>query len=120
MKKGCFIKVIVVFTILIAAVTYIIQNRFDDFIFEPGKKLIAPMFIKSLDDEMKDVKASPEKEALKALVKGYIENAKNIKDLSEDSLKTFFRSINYATNDSVITKDELNNIRKLIYNKENK
>jgi len=118
MKKGCFIKIVVVLTIVIAAIAYIIQNKFDDFIFEPGKKIIAPLFLKTFNDDLKYVKKSPQKDSLKVLVKDYIENAKNLKDLSEDSLKVFFRSIDYSIIDSVITNAELNNIRKLINQKE--
>ena len=117
MKKGCFIKIVVVLTIVIAAIAYIIQNKFDDFIFEPGKKIITPLFLKSLNDDLKYVKTSLQKDSLKVLVKNYIENAKNLKDLSEDSLKVFFRTIDYSIIDSVITNAELNNIRKLINQK---
>lgn len=120
MKKGCFLKVIIIITILIAALTYIIQNKFDDFVFAPGKKIIAPMFLKNFDEELKDVKESPGKDSLRAMIKEYIENAKNLKDLSEDSLKTFFKTINYSIIDSVISNEELDKIRKLINKKENK
>jgi hypothetical protein len=118
MKKGCFIKIVIVLTIVIAAIAYIIQNKFDDFIFQPGKKIIAPLFLKSFTSELKYVRDSPQKDSLKALVKSYIENAQNVKDLSEDSLKVFFRSIDYSIIDSVITNAELDNIRKLINQKE--
>ena len=120
MKKGCFIKVVIAITILIAAITYIVQNKFDDYIFNPGKKIIAPMFLKSFNDEIKDVRESAQKDSLKMLIEDYIENAKNLKDLSEDSLKVLFKSINYSIVDSVITNAELDNIRKLINKKEKK
>jgi hypothetical protein len=38
MKKGCFIKGVVIVTILIAAVVYIIQYKLDDWFFKPAKK----------------------------------------------------------------------------------
>lgn len=120
MKKGCFVKIIVVLTIVIAGITYIVQNRFDDFIFNPGKKIIAPIFLKNFDEQLKDVKNSPQKDSLKALVADYIEGARNLKELSEDSLKVFFKSIDYTIVDSVITNAELDKIKKLLNKKEKK
>lgn len=120
MKKGCFVKIIIVLTIVVAGITYIVQNRFEDFIFKPGKKLIAPMFLKNFDEQLKDVKNSPQKDSLKALVADYIEGAQNLKELSEDSLRVFFKSIDYTIVDSVITNAELDKIKKLLDKKEKK
>ena len=114
MKKGCFIKGIIILTIVVASVTYIIQNKFNDFIFKPSRKFIAPMFVKNFDENLKIIKNGPEKDSLKSLVNMYIEEANNIKDLSGDSLKSFFGFINYVTADSVVTSKELEKVKDFI------
>ena len=114
MKKGCFLKVIIAVTILVAAVTYILQNKFNDFIFKPGRKIIAPIVLNEFDKELKYLKESPRKDSLKLLVKNYIEEANDIKEISGDSLKTFFSLIDYVVADSQITHAELKNIKDFV------
>ncbi len=113
-KKGCFLKIIIAVTILVAAITYILQNKFNDFIFKPGRKIIAPIFLNDFNRELKYLKESPRKDSLKLLVKNYIEEADNIKEISGDSLKTFFDLINYVIADSQVTSAELKNIKDFI------
>ncbi len=114
MKKGCFLKIIIAATILVAAITYIFQNKFNDLVFKPGRKIIAPIFLSNLDKDLRYLKESPRKDSLKLLVKNYIEGANDIKEISGDSLKTFFDLINYVIADSQVTSAELKNIKNFI------
>ena len=114
MKKGCFIKGIIILTILVASITYIVQNKFNDFIFKPSRKLIAPLFVNDFNERLQIIKAGPKRDSLKSLVTRYIEDANNIKELSSDSLKSLFGFINYVIADSVITQRELENVKQFI------
>lgn len=114
MKKGCFLKVIIAVTVLVAAITYIFQNKFNDFIFKPGRKIIAPILVNNFNDNLKYIKNNRQKDSLKILVKNYLEEADNIKEISGDSLKTFFNFINSAITDSQVTPAELKNIKNFI------
>lgn len=114
MKKGCFIKGIIFLTIIVASITYIVQNKFNDFIFTPGKKIILPIFVNDFKKNLNYVKDSPQKDSLNLLIKNYLEGAKNIKDLSDSSLKPLVREIYNITSDSVISSSELKNINDFI------
>lgn len=114
MKKGCFIKGIIILTIIVAAVTYIFQNKFNDFIFTPGKKVILPIFINDFKKNLTYVKDGPRKDSLNLLIKNYLESSKNINELSDDSLKPFVREIYSIIADSIITSSELKNFNDFI------
>ena len=114
MKKGCFIKGIIFLTIIVASITYIVQNKFNDFIFNPGKKIILPLFVNDFKKNLKYVKGSPQKDSLSLMIKNYLDGAKNIKELSDSSLKPLVREIYNVTADSVISSSELKNIKDFI------
>ena len=114
MKKGCFIKIVIFLTIIVASITYIFQNKFNDFIFIPGKKVILPIFINDFNKNLAYVKDGPKKDSLNLLIKNYLENSRNINELSEDSLKPFVREIYSIIADSTITSSELRNFNDFI------
>jgi len=114
MKKGCFIKGIIFLTIVVASITYIVQNKFNDFIFKPGKKIILPIFVNDFKKNLNYVKDSPQKDSLDLMIEDYLDDAKNIKDLSDSSLKPLVREIYNITSDSVISSSELKNIKDFI------
>ncbi|HKI78684.1 MAG TPA: hypothetical protein VKA26_09105 [Ignavibacteriaceae bacterium] len=114
MKKGCFLKVIAILTILVAAITYIIQNKFNEYLLGPSKKIIVPLFIENLSKNIKFVKESSQKDSLLTLVKNYANDVKDLEELSDDSIKDFIQKIQSISVDSVITNEELDNIKKFI------
>ena len=63
MKKGCFVKSIILLTVLTAVLLYLINYKFNDIIINPGKNFI----INQVTQEMEFVKSSPEKDSLKEL-----------------------------------------------------
>ena len=117
MKKGCFIKGVIILTIIVASVTYIIQNKFNDFIFKPGKKIILPIFVNDFKSKLNYIKDNPKKDSLNLMIKNYLEDAENIKELSDDSLKPFVREIYGIISDSVITSSELKKLGEFINTK---
>ena len=111
MKPGCFLKTIIILTILVAAIMYIIQHKSDIF-FKQGKKIIAEAILDDWDREFNYVKDTPEKSELKDSLWSYIENIKpqNIPDDKKiDSIMNMVRS---AALDSIISKAELKEISK--------
>ena len=117
MKKGCFIKAIIILTIIVASITYILQNKFNDFIFKPGKKIILPLFVNEFKSKLNSVKESPQKDSLYVLIKNYIEDAKNMHDLSDENLKPLVVRFGNIIADSVVTTSELNSIRDYLNSK---
>lgn len=113
MKKGCFITTIVVFTILVGAGLYIFQNHFDDFVLNPGKKLIAGFIENEFETKLVNVVDSPEKRELKRHIRDYSNNVEKYKNITEEDINKVISSIDSAILDSIINKSELEEIKQL-------
>lgn len=114
MKRGCFITVIVVITIIVGTVLYIFQNHFDNLILNPGKKIIAGIVNDEISKKMKSVKESSAKTEMMAAIKSFSENSKILKLISEDDVKEIVEEIKAAAADSVIDESELKEISQLL------
>jgi hypothetical protein len=102
MKKGCFVKIIVLLTILTAVVLYLINNKFDNLVFNPGKKIL----INQINRDLEFVKDSPQKDSLKLLINNYIMEIKNINSVSGKQINLFADSLKVALKDSIIDERE--------------
>ena len=58
MKKSCFVKSIVVLTIIVGVVLYIIQNHLDDWVINPAKGFFSELFVSGADEELKFIAAT--------------------------------------------------------------
>ncbi len=110
MKKGCFIKSVIILTIVTAGILYIVNHKLDQFIFDPGKKMIA----NQINSELDYVKESPEKDSLKALINNYVESIKSVKNLSDKSFEIFVDSVKAAVRDSIINKREYKSLSRIL------
>ncbi|MEO8399208.1 MAG: hypothetical protein ABI550_05250, partial [Ignavibacteriaceae bacterium] len=116
MKKGCFIKVIIILTIVVAAIVYLIQNKFSDFIFKPGKKIISGMIFNDWENKLKNVKSSSEKDSLKKMFKSFVDKIETPDHLDDPSFEKMIDSFQHSFDDSVISEEELKNISEQIKN----
>lgn len=116
MKKGCFIKVVVILTILLAAGLYIIENKFDEFFLEPGKKYLADLIEIGINEDLEKLTESSEKDSLNKMIKEYINELKEYKSFSfsSDDDKGFFSELKIAAEDSILTAKELTVISQII------
>ena len=114
MKKGCFIKLVFIITILIASVLYIIQNKFDDIFLNPGKKLITELIEDNWETELGYITGSTEKDSLKSLLNFYVEGIKSVNDISEDKHEKLFELLEITFKDSLITKRELLELTEIV------
>lgn len=109
MKTGCFLKSIIILTIIVAAILYIIQHKSELF-FEPGKKLLTEAFLDDWDNNFNFVRNTSEKSELKNTLKSYIDSLK-LKDIpDEEQIKRIAELVKSAASDSIISKDELKEI----------
>ncbi len=116
MKKGCFVKIIIALTVLIAVVLFLVQNYFDEFILKPGEKLIKGVVFEGFNREMKNVKETPEKDSLRVLMDNFVHSRiKNKKEISinGEEMEKLVDSAKIIFADSLITADELEKIKKL-------
>ncbi|QQS37977.1 MAG: hypothetical protein IPM56_08585 [Ignavibacteriales bacterium] len=114
MKKGCFIKSIIILTILTAAVVYIIKYKFDDFILKPGKQLLAGALVDEWTEKIDFVKNSPEKDSLKNMVTGILSSVKKEDLVTDESLKSVMAYVSEIVKDSIVETSELNFIAEKI------
>ena len=114
MKKGCFLKIIIILTIFIAAILYIVENHFDDFIRKPGEKIIKNLVFKDFNTAMKHVKNSPEKDSLKILINSYISNKMHKEHkINTGEIEDIVDSVEEVLKDSTISPTELKNLKSI-------
>lgn len=110
MKKGCFIKTVVILTIITACILYIVNHKLNQVILNPGKGLI----ISEINRDLEHVRPSPEKDSLKIMIKNYINGLNSVDKLSEKSFSDFFDSIKIAVQDSLIDKSEFKSLSRIL------
>lgn len=114
MKKGCFLKLVFVITILIASVLYIVQNKFDDIFLNPGKKLITELIEDNWESELGYITGTEEKDSLKSLLHFYVDGIKTVSEISENKHEELLELLEITFNDSLITKKELSELTKIV------
>ena len=102
MKKSCFVKMIIILTVLTAVVLYVISHKFNEVILNPSKQLL----INQVNRDLNYVKDTPEKDSLQILIKDYITGIKHVDELSDNSLNTFIDSLQDALRDSTVDSRE--------------
>lgn len=145
MKKGCFIKLIIIVTILVAAALYVIKTHFNDFVVKPGKNFLKELTLKNINEQLAPIKNTPEKDSLKVLINKYVENKINNinffsgsdqndeKDVNIDfsfsepsekskikaQVKLIADSLDLFLKDNLIDKEELLKIKEILEDKIN-
>jgi hypothetical protein len=114
LKKGCFLKFIIIFTIVIAAIIYLVQNKFDELFLEKGKMLVLSTIEENWNTELGYVTDSPEKDSLKNLVHFYISGIQSAEYLSDERKEAVINYLGQTFKDSLIDLEELSHINKLI------
>ncbi len=114
-KKGCFLKIIIALTIIIAVILYIVQNHLDDVVINPAKKVISSFMVSGAFKHLTYIKETPEKDSLKILLRDYVKDKiSKSKSINSDDLDWLLDSIKVVATDSLFTKDDLNKIKELI------
>jgi hypothetical protein len=114
MKKGCFLNIVIIGTIIIAAAVYIIENKFDEWFLKPGKKIVLKEIVNNWDDEFKYLHASPQKDSLKNLLVYYVDNIKSLDEVVYADEKSFVNEFESVIKDSVITQDATSKLTTLV------
>ncbi len=106
MKPGCFLKSIIVLTIIVAAIAYIIQHK-SGLLFDSGKKIFAEAFLNNWNDNFDYVKDTPEKMELKDSLKLYLDSLKMKNIPAEEEIRRIMKMVEAAAADSIISNTEL-------------
>ncbi len=138
MKKGCFLKSIIILTILLAVVLYLFEHHFDDLVIKPGKGILKDIALSEITKKFDKVKKSPEKDSLEVLINDFVESKinkidfekdnkqngdKNIKinindDELDNQIQRLMDSLNIYLNDNIVDKKDLQKVIEIL--KENK
>jgi hypothetical protein len=114
LKKGCFLKFIIIFTITLAVTVYLVQNKFEEIFLNPGKELLINALEQGWEDNIDKLKESSAKDSLKTLLENYITKMKSTEDLSSDQTKEIIKSLEKTFKDNNVDPEELNRVRELI------
>jgi len=114
MKKGCFVKSVIVFTIFLASALYIVENKLNEFILKPGKKLITWVMEDNWKENFGYIKDTPEKDSLKSLLFSYFDGKNLDEILSDEKSEDILKLLEEASSDSLIEQSELIEIEELI------
>ena len=114
MKKGCFLQAVIIGTVLIAAVVYIIENKFDEWFLKPGKELLLSEIVKNWDNDLKYIYESEQKDSLKNLLTYYVDNIKSLDELTAMDENNFVTEFDSIIEDSLISKEEISKLTRLV------
>ncbi len=104
MKKGCFLKSIIILTILIAVILYLFEHHFNDLVLKPGKGILKEIALKDLNKKFDKVKETPEKDSLKTLINDFVESKINKIGVEKDKAEEKDKSININFDDELDEK----------------
>jgi uncharacterized membrane protein (DUF106 family) len=114
MKKGCFIQIIIVVTILTAVIVYLVKNHFNELVIGPGKEFLSGMMMDEFDEKYSFVYETPEKDSLRLLLNDILFlSIDKSKKISNNSFNELFESIDHVFRDSLIDQSELNEIKEM-------
>lgn len=114
MKKGCFLKFIIIFTIVLAVSVYLVQNKLEEIFINPGKELLLKALEQGWEDNIDNLKESAAKDSLASILESYITKMKSTKDLSSDRTKEIIENLEKTFKDSLVEPEELSRVRELI------
>lgn len=77
MKKGCFITSVVLFTVIIAAVVYVVKYK-KDFLKEFSKNKVMDLAMDEFDKKLTEVKASVYRDSLQSELHEFFRQNKHI------------------------------------------
>lgn len=111
MKTGCFIKSLIIATIVIASITYIVTNKFDDWVKKPIQDFAFNIALEEFNEEIETIPNSQNKETLIKMVESFVEDLRKVDNINMNNLDKVGKMLNKVISDSDISMDELNEIK---------
>lgn len=116
MKPGCFLKSLIIGTILLGAIIYIISTKGQEWIINPVKETLVANAFESLPEEFKKIKDSKEKLVIVQKLDSLINLVKSDSvsaTISFTRLEKFLEQLATYSQDSVLSRSEMEFLRKL-------
>lgn len=112
MKKGCFFTVLIILTIIIAAVIYMFKNHKDD-VYALFKPMLLDNMSEDFTEALKKHNITANKDSLQNIVNDYIEHARNKSNFRLEELGHFFSRFELIVSDGVVDSSELAGLKKI-------
>jgi len=115
-KPGCFLKSLIIGTILLGAIIYIISTKGQEWIINPVKETLVANAFESLPEEFKKIKDSKEKLVIVQKLDSLINLVKSDSvsaTISFTRLEKFLEQLATYSQDSVLSRSEMEFLRKL-------
>ncbi len=116
MKPGCFLKTLIVGTILLATAIYIITNKGKEWFVDPIKENILASAFDSLPNELKGLKDTKEKlmlvERIDSLVTLFKSDTSGV-SINFTKVEKFFETLKDYSKDSLLTSKEYAFLKKM-------
>lgn len=119
MKKGCFIKSVVIVTIFVGVIAYLIQNNFNNWFLEPGKKMLVQQIAENWKTEATFIKDSEQKDSVGILLQFYFKNIKTMEEVVNLENDLFLSELEDVIKDSVVTDNEVTKLTQILKKEEN-
>ncbi len=115
MKSGCFVKSIIILTIITAVAIYLVKTHWKDWVVNPGKKIAVNIAMDSIEDELKLVQQSPARDSLLAELRFYLNRKlEKSNEIGNKDFSFVADSLRAAERDSIITELEYLKIKKML------
>ncbi|MDP2302990.1 MAG: hypothetical protein Q8N03_11275 [Ignavibacteria bacterium] len=114
MKTGCFVKSLIIATIFLAAIIYIVTNKFDDFVKKPIQDFALNFALSEFNEKFDKIPETPQKLELDSLINSFAISIRDIKTIEMSKLEKLGVALNKSLKDSEISKDEISEIKSLI------
>lgn len=119
MKKGCFIKSVVIVTIFVGVIAYLIQNNFNSWFLEPGKKMLVQQIAENWTTEATFIKDSEQKDSVGILLQFYFKNIKTMEEVVNLENDLFLSELEDVIEDSIVTDNEVTKLTQILKKEEN-
>ncbi len=112
--KGCFFKIIILFTVVVAILFYVFKYHGDE-IWDWGSEKLIEYAMQSIRENVEDLDASEYKDSLKVMVSEQFDKIKEMdwKEISEET-KSFFEKTEQFIEDNVIDSEEYKELKRII------
>lgn len=114
MKKGCFLTVIVLFTVIVGVVFYIVKYK-GNFLKEYSKNKVLDVAVGEFDKKMNEVKTSVYKDSMKIAVHNFFADTKKYQfDTAMKKVQDVMDESKYLYRDGIVDSSDFSQLKKIL------
>ncbi|HZW38139.1 MAG TPA: hypothetical protein VFF33_02470 [Ignavibacteriaceae bacterium] len=115
MRKGCFIKMVVVVTIIVAAIVYLVKNNTIN-LYSLFSSKIKEEFKQNFDSSYVNILNKGTADSLRTMLNARLDEVKNFNDIQNHDFNEFLTYFKMSSKDSLIDSVEFNNLKNILEN----